>query len=139
MAQTHTFALADFQAIDPEGGKNGRWLCPTQECSDHTDPRRHRSVSMVAETGLWNCKRCGARGQLTERWKPLERLGWKERIAAQVQREEQRIMKALVAPAVPAFPTDGISPEEVAFRCGSLRALADTPVAIAFQIGRAHV
>lgn len=136
MPQTHTFALADFTAIDPEGGKGGRWLCPTQQCSGHTDPRRHRSVSMVVETGLWNCKRCGSRGQLTERWKPMERLGWKERVAAQVLREEERIMRSLVAPAVPPFPTDGISPEEVSFRSGSLRALGSVPVALTFLESR---
>ena len=59
---------AELEAHDPEGGRGGRWLCPLPDCADHTDPRKHRSLHLES-SGLWNCHRCKAGGQLKDNWK----------------------------------------------------------------------
>ena len=138
MAQTHQFSLADFQAIDPEGGKGGRWLCPTDACTAHTDPSRHRSVSMVIETGLWNCKRCSARGQLTEKWKPLDQRSFKERMQEKERREQAMIRQTVSAPrdeyTIPVLTDE--ERKELLCRAGTLRSINESPHAKEYLYSR---
>lgn len=138
MAQTHKFSIADFQAIDPEGGKGGRWLCPTDACAAHTDPSRHRSVSMVIETGLWNCKRCDARGQLTEKWKPIDQRSFKERIQEKERREQAMIRQTVSAPrdeyTIPVLTDEEY--KDLLYRSGTLRPINEAPVAQTYLYGR---
>ena len=71
----HAFTLTDFEGHDAgakAGGIERRFLCPLPGCAGHQNPKTHRSLTLNTQTGLWNCKRCHAVGQLTDRWKPLE-------------------------------------------------------------------
>ncbi len=64
--------LADLERHDPHpqtGSDEQRFLCPLDGCRDHTDPRRHRSLTANVYTGLWWCHRCGSGGMLREFWK----------------------------------------------------------------------
>ena len=138
MAQTHQFSLADFQAIDPEGGKGGRWLCPTDACAAHADPSRHRSVSMVVETGLWNCHRCKAQGQLTEKWKPLDQRSFKERMQEK-ERREQAVIRQKVSVSrdeytIPTLTED--ERKELLYRSGTLRPIKDLSSAKEYLFSR---
>lgn len=102
-----TLTLADLEAHDPEGGRNGRYLCPFPGlCSSHQDPRRHRSISIDKQRGLWNCKRCHAKGQFREFWKPFEPRDRTARAAANLQRMKDGVSKASRAsrPSKPPAP-----------------------------------
>jgi hypothetical protein len=65
--------LADLEAYDPTapaGRRERRFCCPC--CGDgHRHDAAHRSLVLQADSGLWVCHRCGARGQLREHWRPL--------------------------------------------------------------------
>ena len=135
MAQT-ILTRAELEAHDPEGGKNGRWLCPLVNgiCEHKTDPRRHRSLSLDNTSGLWNCKRCGERGQLREKWKPIEpRRPWEDRKAEARRVRERRRQAALAIVKRP--PLEDSTAAFSAFRLGSLRVLAGSPGA-AYLAGR---
>jgi len=96
--QTHTLTRAEIEAHDPEGGKGGRWLCPLPACADHTDPRKHRSLSLEEhgpKVGLWHCHRCHAQGQLKEAWKPFEPKTRRERQAEAQKRQSADISRRL--------------------------------------------
>lgn len=72
MTTKPTFSLADMEAFDPQSStrtadRERRFLCPL--CGD--GKRRdaaHRSLCANLESGVWNCKRCGATGKLTDFW-----------------------------------------------------------------------
>jgi hypothetical protein len=60
--------LAELEAQDPHPVRHGsetRFLCPF--CGD-SKPRdnAHRCLNVNTAKGLWNCKRCGARGRIGE-------------------------------------------------------------------------
>lgn len=96
--QTHTLTRAEIEAHDPEGGKGGRWLCPLPACADHTDPRRHRNLSLEEhgpKTGLWHCHRCHAQGQLKDLWKPFEPKSRRDRQAEAQKRQSADISRRL--------------------------------------------
>jgi hypothetical protein len=85
-------ALADLESNDPHGGRsagsNRRYLCPL--CGDGKKrDAAHRSLSLAMETGLWNCHRCGASGQLTEHQVKREGQGTKEKAKANRARLSQ--------------------------------------------------
>ena len=135
MAQTHKFSLADFEAIDPEGGKGGRWLCPTDACKAHTDPSAHRSVSMVIETGLWNCHRCKAKGQLTENWKAFTyKSRWEqeqERLRRKREREKREIVDEYTIPVLTEEEY-----KDLLYRSGTLVPISQVPVAQTYLYSR---
>ena len=138
MAQTHKFSLADFEAIDPEGGKGGRWLCPTDACKAHADPSRHRSVSMVMESGLWNCKRCHAKGQLTEKWKPIDSRSFKERMQEK-ERKEQAAIRETISMSRDEYTIPTLTEEEykdLLYRSGTLVPISQVPVAQTYLYSR---
>lgn len=142
MAQTHKYSLDDFRAIDPEGGRGGRWLCPAPECSAHTDPRRHRSVSMRSDDGRWNCKRCHAQGQCKEFWKeppPREFVDFKTRKARERQAARRAVEESITKPRPMPSTMGGISPKVAAARSGTLGSLAEFPKATAFLATRGFV
>jgi hypothetical protein len=62
-------SLATIQAHDPNGGRGAadgkHFLCPLPACAGHQNPKKHRSLS-VAESGVYLCHRCEAKGKLTE-------------------------------------------------------------------------
>jgi Toprim-like len=140
--QTHQLSIDDFRAVDPEGGRGGRWLCPVPgQCAEHTDPRRHRSVSMRSDDGRWNCKRCGAQGQVKEFWKePAPRearqfVDYKTRkgLESQARRRELEIS---LAPKKEVVTTGGITPKIAAERSGTLGSVLEFPEAKAFLESR---
>lgn len=139
--QTHQFSLADFQAHDPEGGRGGRWLCPCPACAAYTDPRRHRSVSMDMQTGLWNCKRgtCKAQGQVKEFWKeppPREFVDYKTRRARERKAKEEKTLHNLTRPLLPPLPDTGLTPKEALWRAGNLGPIAEFPEAAEYLQSR---
>lgn len=99
--QTATLSRSDIEAHDPEGGRGSRWLCPMPECAEHTDPRRHRSLSLVPETGLWHCHRCHAQGQIKEAWKDFKPKSKRERDADLMARRRVGLEKILAKVATP--------------------------------------
>lgn len=131
--QTHTLTREAIELHDPEGGKGGRWLCPLPECGEHTDPRRHRSLSLVPETGLWHCHRCHAQGQLKDRWKPFERRSPKER--SQEEQKRRRVgLARILAKAKGEDKQEAVSPER--YRLGTLGCLQASSSALAYLEGR---
>lgn len=66
-----SFSLADLEAHDPKAmtlsGSECRFLCPI--CGD-TKPKdnAHRSLCANTVNGAWVCKRCEAKGKLTDFW-----------------------------------------------------------------------
>ena len=69
-------SLADLRSYDPEANLNAqqaRACCPA--CGDGKPrDKDHRSISLNTATGLYNCKRCGASGKLTDFWEHKEPL-----------------------------------------------------------------
>jgi twinkle protein len=61
---------ADLEIFDPHPRKAGtehRFLCPY--CGgDKPRDAAHRCLCVNAQTGLWNCQRCGEKGRLLEFW-----------------------------------------------------------------------
>lgn len=131
--QTHTLTRAEIEAHDPEGGKGGRWLCPLPECSGHTDPRRHRSLSLALDTGLWTCHRCHAQGQLKEAWKPLEYKSPKEKKQEADTRRRAGLAKIL-AKAKGDEEKEYDGPDR--FRLGTLCKVQDSREALEYLAGR---
>lgn len=86
-------SLADLQAHDPtarfQTSGETRVLCPLLPCAtEHTNPARHRSLSVRGDTGVWHCHRCHVGGLLAEFQTArdasvLERGGGRERQARQ--------------------------------------------------------
>lgn len=63
-------SLRDLEHFDPHaraGGRERRFCCPY--CGT-TKPMNaeHRCLCVNVNSGLWNCKRCGAKGMLVEYW-----------------------------------------------------------------------
>lgn len=139
--QTHQLSIEDFQAHDPEGGRNGRWLCPVPgQCESHTDARKDRSVSMRSDDGRWNCKRCKAQGQLKEFWKekPEDPLTWKEKRAQEKKRRIERERRMITAPAAPV-PSGGMDRKEMAWRSGQMVSIFRSTEALTFLASRGFV
>jgi hypothetical protein len=132
--QTATLSRADIEAHDPEGGRGGRWLCPMPECAEHTDPRRHRSLSLVPETGLWHCHRCHAQGQIKDAWKDFKPKSKKERDADLMARRRVGLEKILAKVATPdADQESAPAPKD---RFGSLSRLETSRPALAYLATR---
>lgn len=84
---------AELEAYDLEGGRGGRWLCPLPACVDHTDKRKHRSLALEA-SGVWNCHRCKAGGQLKDHWKPFTpRSRWEIQAETRKRRDAEETRK----------------------------------------------
>lgn len=132
--QTATLSRADIEAHDPEGGRGGRWLCPMPECAEHTDPRRHRSLSLVPETGLWHCHRCHAQGQVKDAWKDFKPKSKKERDADLMARRRVGLEKILAKVATPN--ADQKSAPAPKGRFGSLSRLETSRPALAYLATR---
>jgi hypothetical protein len=106
--------LADLEVHDhdapPARGTERRFLCPLPACEGHQNPRAgHRCFNLATDTGLWNCKRCGAHGQLKDHWQPLAPA----RNRTEVARRRFRQKMALPEPAPPAAassPPDDLPP-----------------------------
>jgi hypothetical protein len=66
-------SFSDIESYDPQGirtGDNWRFLCPL--CGyDKPHDDTHRSLSFHQGSGLFNCKRCAAKGKVKERWEVL--------------------------------------------------------------------
>jgi hypothetical protein len=63
-------SLAELEQHDPRPTGHGaerRFLCPFPACADH-QRHEHKNLAANIESGLWECKRCGASGKLTEKW-----------------------------------------------------------------------
>ena len=130
MAQT-ILTRAELEAHDPEGGRNGRWLCPLVNgiCEHKTDPKDDRSLHLDEATGLWKCFRCGSGGQIKERWKPMEpRRSWEDR-KAEARRQRERRRAAAIAIVTSATPQESAGALFV-FRLGSLCHTDGTPGAV---------
>lgn len=91
-------SLAQLEAFDPRGGrgpeKGKRWRCPL--CADNCD----RDLSANTRTGLWNCKRCLAKGILHEfrEEQPTQTSG---RDFAR-QRAQETAQRAFTVPPLPS-------------------------------------
>mgnify|MGYP002787511601 CR=1 FL=1 len=119
-------SLDDLRAHDLDGGRFGRWLCPLPACAEHTNPLAHRSLKLEDDSGLWYCHRCGAGGQLKEKWKEIEpRRPWENRKAKAKAKRERRRAVALSIVKGPLLE----EPAAVfdVFRLGSLRPVAGSP------------
>jgi hypothetical protein len=72
---SETLTLLELESFDPQSPRREgerRFLCPL--CGgDKPRDSAHRSFCLNASSGLWNCKRCGAKGQLKEFWPEKER------------------------------------------------------------------
>lgn len=136
MAQTHQFSQADFLARDPEGGRGNRWLCPTPECAAHTDPRRHRSVEIVPDSGLWVCHRCHAKGQLREMWKPMEDKPFEPRRVRDARARAEAERRLASAPISAPRPAHSMPISEVIHRTGDMQTIEESPFAMRFLICR---
>lgn len=132
--QTATLSRADIESHDPEGGRGGRWLCPMPECAEHTDPRRHRSLSLVPETGLWHCHRCHAQGQVKDAWKDFKPKSKRERDADLMARRRVGLEKILAKVATPN--ADQKSAPAPKGRFGSLSRLETSRPALAYLATR---
>lgn len=69
IAPSSSLSLADLEGHDSGakvGGMERRFLCPLPGCTDHQNPRLHRCLTVNAQTGAWNCKRCHEKGLLKE-------------------------------------------------------------------------
>lgn len=132
--QTATLSRADIEAHDPEGGRGGRWLCPMPECAEHTDPRRHRSLALVPETGLWHCHRCHAQGQVKDAWKDFKPKSKRERDADLMTRRRVGLEKILARVATP--DADQKSAPAPKGRFGSLSRLETSRPALAYLATR---
>lgn len=65
--------LENFDQRAPGGNGEQRFCCPL--CgNDKPRDAGHRSLCLQSETGLWNCKRCGEAGKLTDFWQERSKL-----------------------------------------------------------------
>jgi hypothetical protein len=68
--ERQVFSLTDLESYDPQAPQRHgerRFCCPI--CGgDKPLDAAHRSLTLNAASGLWNCKRCGAKGKLREHW-----------------------------------------------------------------------
>jgi Toprim-like len=74
IADRPVLSLAELELHDPYPTGHGperRFLCPLPACADH-QRREHKNLTANIESGLWQCKRCGASGRLAERWERRE-------------------------------------------------------------------
>ena len=65
-----TLSLAALESFDPNArakGNERRFCCPLCH-SDRKLDAAHRCLLANTQTGAWNCKRCSAKGLLTEFW-----------------------------------------------------------------------
>lgn len=115
--------LRELQEFDPHGGRGGgedrRYLCPL--CGqDKPRDAAHRCLVANHQSGLWECKRCKAKGKLRERWEERPQITPRER--------RQRALHQAFAlpPEEPAPPED---PEGAPWRdkLRGLQPLAGTP------------
>lgn len=70
IADHPVLSLAELEQHDPRPTGHSverRFLCPFPACADH-QRREHKNLAANIESGLWECKRCGASGKLTEKW-----------------------------------------------------------------------
>jgi hypothetical protein len=136
--QTATLSRADLEAYDPEGGRMGRWLCPIPGiCSEHTDPRRHRSLKLEEhgeKSGLWHCHRCHAQGQIKEAWKDFKPKSKRERDADLMARRRVGLEKILAKVATP--DADQKTAPAPKGRFGSLSRLETSRPALAYLTTR---
>lgn len=96
--------MATLRAYDPEANlkaAQARACCPL--CGDsHPKDAEHRSLSLNTATGLYNCKRCSAKGKLKDYWQP------REQSASTFARNSNRPARRVIATAPPpkAQPTE---------------------------------
>jgi len=70
IADHPVLSFAELEQHDPRPTGHGaerRFLCPFPACADH-QRHEHKNLAANIESGLWECKRCGASGKLTEKW-----------------------------------------------------------------------
>lgn len=68
---TYSLSLAELDAFDEKPivrGSESRYLCPLPSLDCQGKPRddAHRCLCMNTVSGLWNCKRCHAKGRLRD-------------------------------------------------------------------------
>ncbi len=108
-ASKPVLSLVELEAFDPHAGhgsaSNRRFLCPLCGIEKPKDAA-HRSLCLQAQTGLWNCKRCGSAGKLREFWE--EQLTATSGRNLTRQRTQEAARRAF---AVPPLPSTSATPE----------------------------
>jgi len=100
-------SLADLEAFDQgtaDGHRERRFCCPLEACAGKPRNPAHRCLNVNMESGLWNCKRCGAAGKLRERWDPPQR------VSSRASARRAFALPPRESPAVP--PATGVRPED---------------------------
>jgi hypothetical protein len=73
LTHVEPLTLAALEAYDPLApARDGerRFCCPLPACGDKPIDPAHRSLTVNAGTGLWQCWRCRASGKLRDHWAP---------------------------------------------------------------------
>lgn len=99
-------SLADLERHDqaaPNKRPNRRFLCPLPACKDTPQDADHRSFSVNVDNGAWNCKRCDAKGLLTDFFTDRPILPARQRQAA--EREKAFSLSPRAPKAAPAVTT----------------------------------
>jgi predicted RNA-binding Zn-ribbon protein involved in translation (DUF1610 family) len=100
-----TLSLAELETYDPRAPQRPsasasgerRFLCPV--CGDEKPKdAAHRSLTANTRSGAWNCKRCGARGKLSDFWqdKPRQNRAVRVRGSLRENAPQSEPQKAMV-------------------------------------------
>jgi hypothetical protein len=104
------YALESFDTNPIKSGVDWRFMCPFGgPCSGKPFDDAHRSLSLNSINGLWNCKRCSAKGKAVEHW---------EHKTALKPKGDKRLISLQNAFALPPLPKPIEAPEislEMAF------------------------
>jgi hypothetical protein len=89
ISNTPPLSLSDLESFDPrapQGQGERRFLCPLCGDSKPSDAA-HRCLTLNSGSGAWNCKRCGAKGKLRDKWEERPLLNQRARSRAALLRD----------------------------------------------------